>query len=143
VQRSRVLDLVGRDRLPDAQLQRALVAQPLPDAERAEPAVLVVHGRDPARHGDAHAFARGLDHLVLGGTHVLVAEVPGAFLAQHAGRLAVRIADDDAAAGLELAVRARERCGVEPEGVVVTRHQRRRRVAGDAVERLLRRLDRR
>src|SRR5919197_773932 len=40
MERRGVLDLVGRERLPDAQVQRTLVAQPLPDAERAEPAVL-------------------------------------------------------------------------------------------------------
>ena len=42
---------------------------------------------------------------------------------------------------LEVAVRARERGRVEPERVVVACHQRRRDVAGDRVERLLRRLD--
>src|SRR6185437_12187613 len=63
--RGGVLDLVGGDRLPDAQRQRALVAEPLPDAERAEPAVLVVHGGDAARNGDADALSRRLDHLVL------------------------------------------------------------------------------
>src|SRR6476619_8356430 len=33
---------VGRDRLPDAQAERALLVEPLPEAQRAEPAVLVV-----------------------------------------------------------------------------------------------------
>ena len=137
-----VLHLVGRDRLPDAQVQRALVAEPLPDAERAEPAVLVVNGRDPARHGDPHALPRGLDHLVLGRTDVAVAEVPGALLAQHAGRLALSVAHDDAAIDLQVAVRTRERGRVEPKGVVVAGHQGCRCVARDPVERLLRRLRR-
>ena len=62
---------------------------------------------------------------------------------EDAGRLAVLVAFDHAARDLEVAVRVGERRGVEPERVVVARHQRRGRVAGDLVERLLRRLCRR
>ena len=69
--------------------------------------------------------------------------MPGALLAQHTGRLAPLVADDDTALGLEVAVRVRQRRRVEPERVVVARHQRGRRVARHTVERLLRRLDRR
>src|SRR5207244_8556376 len=43
-----LLDLVVRQRLPDPQRQRRLGLEALPDAERAEPAVLVVAGRDRA-----------------------------------------------------------------------------------------------
>ena len=142
-ERRELVHLLGGDRLPHAQVQRAFLAEALPDAERAEPAVLVVDRGDAARDRDAHAFAGGLDHLVLGRPHVLVAEVPGALLAQHAGRLAALVADDDTALDLEVAVRVRERGRVQPERVVVAGDQRGRRVAGDAVERLLRRLGRR
>ena len=142
-ERLELVHLLGGDRLPHPQVQRPLLPESLPDAERAEPAVLVVDRGDAARDRDAHAFAGGLDHLVLGGPHVLVAEVPGALLAQDAGRLASLVADDDTAVDLEVAVRVGQCSRVQPEGVVVAGHQRRRRVAGDAVERLLRRLGRR
>ena len=72
-----------------------------------------------------------------------VTEVPGALLTEHAGRLTALVADDDTALHLEVAVRVRERRRVQPERVIVARHQSGRRVAGDAVERLLRRLRRR
>src|SRR2546422_5074727 len=88
VQVGELVHLVRRQRLPDAEAERAFLAQALPDTERAEPAVLVVHGRDPARNCDADAFACGLDQLVLGRPYVGVAEVPGAFLTEYAGRLA-------------------------------------------------------
>src|SRR5256885_9049731 len=57
-------------RLPDAEMERAFLAQALPNAERAEPAVLVVHGRDPARDRDADAVDRkstrlNSSHLVI------------------------------------------------------------------------------
>ena len=69
--------------------------------------------------------------------------MPGALLAEHTGRLAPLVTDDDAALDLEVAVRVRERRRVEPERVVVACHQRRRRFARHTVECLLRRLDRR
>ena len=40
--------LFGRKGLPDPQRQGALGFEPLPEAQRAEPAVLVVDGRDAA-----------------------------------------------------------------------------------------------
>ena len=43
---------LGRGRLPDAQRQRALLLELLPEADRAEPAVLVVEGSDAARRRD-------------------------------------------------------------------------------------------
>ena len=45
----RVDELVVRDRLPDAQCQLPALVELLPEAERAEPAVLVVHRGDAAR----------------------------------------------------------------------------------------------
>src|SRR5207237_1966442 len=50
VERGELFGLLRRQRLPHAQVERAFVAQPLPDAERAEPAVLVVHGGDTTRN---------------------------------------------------------------------------------------------
>jgi hypothetical protein len=100
-----------------------------------------VHGGDPARARDPDALAGGLDHLVLCRANVEVAEVPRALLAQHSGRLAALVAHDDAARDLEVAIRLSEGGRVEPERVVVTGHERRRRVARDPVEHVLRRLD--
>ena len=57
VQGGDLVHLLGGDGLPHAQVERALVAQALPDAERAEPAVLVVHGGDASADRDAHSFA--------------------------------------------------------------------------------------
>src|SRR5439155_2504837 len=59
--RGELVHLFRGQRLPDAEVERAFLAQALPDAERAEPAVLVVDGRDPARDRNADAVARGLD----------------------------------------------------------------------------------
>ena len=117
--------------------------QALEDPQRAQPAVLVVHGHDSAGQRERDRLARGVDHLVLGRADVGVAEVPGAFLAEDARRLAVLVPLDHAAGHLELGVGEGERRGVDPERVVVLGHQRDRHVAGDSVERLLRRLDRR
>ena len=135
--------MVPGERLPDPQVQRALVLEALEDAQRAEPAVLVVHGHDPAGQGERDRLAGGVHHLVLGRAHVGVAEVPRALLAEHARRLAVLVPLDDAAGDLELGVGEGERGRVDPERVVVLGHQRHGHVAGDGVECLLRRLDRR
>jgi len=143
VQVGELFDLFRRHRLPDAEVERAFLAEALPDAERSEPAVLVMDRRDPPRNCDADALARGLDQLVLGRPYVRVAEVPGAFLTEHAGRLAALVADDDTAFDLEVAVRVRERRRVQPKRVVVARRQGGRRVACNAVECFLRRLGRR
>ena len=134
------VEVVPGQRLPDPQLERALVLQALEDAQGAEPAVLVVHGDDAARERERDRLAAGVDHLVLGGPNVGVAEVPGALLAQDARRLAALVALDDTARHLELALHARERGRVEPERVVVLGHERHGDVARDCVERLLRRL---
>jgi hypothetical protein len=67
--------------------------------------------------------------------------MPGALLAQHAGRLALLVALDDSAGNLEVAVRVGEGGGVEPERVVVARHECGGNVAGDGVEVVLGRVD--
>ena len=131
------VEVVPGERLPDAQVQSTLVLEALEDAQRAEPAVLVVHGDDAARERERDRLAARLDHLVLGRPHVGVAEVPGALLAEHARRLALLVALDDAAGHLEVAVGLGQSRGVEPEGVVVLRHQCDGHVARDRVERLL------
>ena len=61
-------------------------------------------------------------------------EAPRRLLAEHAGRLAARVALDDAAVDLKVAVGSGERCRVEPQRVVVLGDQRGRRLAGDCVE---------
>src|SRR5207244_9753079 len=78
VERGELFDLLRRQRLPHAQVKRAFVAQPLPDAERAEPAVLVVHRGDAARNRDPDSLPRGVDHLFLRRPDVRVPEVPRA-----------------------------------------------------------------
>ena len=135
--------LLGRQRLPDAETERPFPLEPLPEAQRAEPAVLVVHGRDPARRGEADAGAHRRHVLVVGDVDVRVAEVPARLLAQDAGRLALLVELDDTAGDLQVAVRARQGGRVEPERMRVARHQRHRPVGYDLVQRLLGRLDRR
>ena len=134
-----VVEQVVRDRAPDAQRKIALVAQPLEDPGRAEPAVLVVNRPDAARVGQLDSSARRLDPLVLGREDVAVAEAPGRLLAEDAGRLAILVPLDDPTRDLEVAARRRERGRVEPDRVVVLRDHDRRRLARDLVERLLRR----
>ena len=112
----------------------------LEDPGRAEPAVLVVDRDHAAARRDAQALARRLDPLVLGHRREAGAELPGRLLAQNPRRLAVRVALDDAAVDLELAVREGERRRVEPERVVVLRPERGRGRPGHLVERFLRRL---
>ena len=99
------VEVVPGQRLPDAQAERSLVLEALEDAQRAEPAVLVVHGDDAARERERDRLAAGVDHLVLGRPDVGVAEVPRALLAQDARRLAALVALDDAARHLQLAPR--------------------------------------
>ncbi len=140
-ERARGVELLVRDRAPDAQREVPLVAEALEDPGRAEPAVLVVDRADAARVGELEPGPRRLDPLVLGREHVAVAEAPGRLLAQDPGRLARLVALDDAAVHVEVAAGGGERGRVEPGGVVVLRDQDRRRLAGDLVERLLRRLD--
>ena len=140
-ERGRRIELLVRDRAPHPQRQVALVAQPLEDPRRAEPAVLVVDRADAAGIGQLEPDPRRLDPLVLGREHVAVAEPPGRLLAQDARRLAVGVPFDDAAVDVEIAARGGERRGVEPDRVVVLRDQDRRPLAGDGVQQLLRRLD--
>ena len=64
--------------------------------------------------------------LLVGERHVALLEAPGGLLTQHAGRLAVRVALDDAAVDLEVATRERKRGAVQPQRVVVLGDHRRR-----------------
>ena len=90
-----------RQRLPDAQAERRPRAlEPLPEAQRAEPAVLVVHGGHAARGREPDPGAHRLDVLVVGRLDVAVAEVPARLLAQDAGRLAALVELDHAAGHL-------------------------------------------
>jgi len=133
--------VVVRERLPHPKRESAFSLELLEDGERTEPAVLVVNGDDAAGVREPDSLTRGVHHLVVSRTHVGVAEMPGAFLPQDAGRLALVIALDDSAGNLEVAVGVREGGGVEPERVVVARHERGGDVARDGVQGFLRRLD--
>ena len=135
--------MLGRKRLPDPQGEQPVVEQPLPEPRRSEPTVLVVESRDASRGRELQPVAHGLDELVVRGPEIQVAERPGRFLAEDARRLAALVDLDDAAVGLQVTVRLRQSGRVEPQRVVVTGHERRRRVSRDGVERLASRLDRR
>jgi hypothetical protein len=137
------VDVIMREGLPDAQGECTFALQLLEDRECTEPAVLVVHRDNAAGVREPDPVARGGDHLVVGRAHVDVAEMPGAFLTEHTGRLALLVALNDSARNLEVAVRAGERRRVQPERVVVARHEGGGDVARDRVQRLLGRLDRR
>ena len=137
-----LVGLLGRERLPDPQAERALVGEALPEAQGAEPAVLVVHRGHAPRGRELDPGAHRLDVLVVGRLDVAVAEVPARFLAQDAGRLAALVELDHAARDLQVAVCVGQGGGVQPDRVGVARHQRNRTVGGDRVERFLRRLDR-
>src|SRR5581483_9280701 len=80
------------------------------------------------------------ERLVVAGLRVRLAEVPRRLLAQDPGGLAALVDLDDAARHFQVAVRARERGRVEPGRVGVLREEEGRRVAGDGVESLTRRL---
>jgi hypothetical protein len=88
--------------------------EPLPEADRPQPAVLVVHGCHAARGGDAKPRAHRLDVLVVRDPEVALLESPGALLAKHARRLAPLVHLDHAALRLQVAVRGSERGRVEP-----------------------------
>ena len=133
--------MVVRKRLPHPQREGAFPLELLEDGERSEPAVLVVDRDDAAGVREPDSLARGVHHLLVRRPHVEVAEMPRAFLAQDAGRLALLVALDDAAGNLEVAVRPSEGRRVQPERVVVARHERGRDVARDRVQGFLRRLD--
>ena len=121
------LDLLGGRRLPDPQRQRLRLLEPPPEAERAEPAVLVVDGGDPARRGDLQPGAHRLDVDVVGNAEIALVEAPRRLLPQDARRLAALVALDHAALHLEVAAGERERRRVEPERVAVLGDQRRGR----------------
>ena len=129
-QPAEIVELVPRERLPDAHVELVRLEQALEHLERAEPAVLVVDRNDAARGGHPHPRARRLEHLVDGRAHVAVAEGPRRVLAQDAALL------DHSSRHLERPVGALERRAVHPERVVVLRHQRHRQVRHRAVERL-------
>ena len=82
------VEMLVRQRLPHAERERVVVAQPLPEARGAEPAVLVVHGRDAAGGRDAQPVPHRVDVLVVGDGEVAVAEVPRGLFAEDARRLA-------------------------------------------------------
>ena len=103
---------VGRKRLPDPQRQ---IVQGLPEAQRADPAVLVVDGRDAAGCRDAQSFAHRRDVVVVGDLEMAVAELPAGLLPQDAGGLAALVQLHHAAGDLEISVTARQPCRVEPE----------------------------
>ena len=136
----RAREAVRRDGLPDAEGEAVARRDPLEDPRRSQPAVLVVDRDDAAAGGDAQPVARRIDELVLGRHRDPSAELPRGLLADDSGRRAGLVALDDAAVHLEVALGPRERCGVEPGGVVVLREEERGCVARDRVERLRRRL---
>jgi hypothetical protein len=130
---------LGRSRLPDAKWKGALLLELLPQADGAEPAVLVVEGRHAPRRGDLDAGSHRLGVLLVRHVRESALELPRRLLVEDAGRVAALVANDDTAVDLEVAARERERRRVEPERVVVLRDQHRRAVAHDLVERLPRR----
>src|SRR6266508_4901144 len=119
------VETLVRQRLPHAHVEDAFAAQPLEEAEVAEPAVLVVHGRDAARDGEAETCAHRVQPLLVGDLREdeTAAELPRRLLAEDAARLAALVELDDAARYLQVAVRRRERRGVEPQRMSVFRHQ--------------------
>ena len=131
-----------RQRLPDAQAELPLRVELLPEPrDRRQPAVLVVDGGDAARGGEPQARAHRLQVLVVRRLDVALLEPPRRLLAR-ARRSARRAASSSTTppGTCRSPFAARQRRGVEPERVVVLREERRRHVAGDGVERLLRRL---
>jgi hypothetical protein len=140
---SQLLDPVGRERLPDAQRQRTDSRERVPVAERADPAVLVVDGRNSPRRCDFAPLAHRVDVLVGRDVDVSVAEAPARLFAEDARRLTALVALDDAAVHVELvAVRPGQRRRVDPQRVRVVGEQRDGHMTSDLVERFLRRLRR-
>ena len=89
---------------------------------------------DAALVGEPNAGPHRLEVLLVGPDHVPLLEPPRGLLAQHAGRLAGRVALDHAALDVEVASRQRQRSRVEPDRVVVLGDHRRREVARELVE---------
>ena len=58
-------DVVVRQGLPDAEREPALAGQALPEPQRPEPAVLVVHGGHSAGRGDPEPLPHRVHELVV------------------------------------------------------------------------------
>ena len=114
------VDVVVRERLPHPKREGAFSLELLEDGERTEPAVFVVDRDDAAGVGEPDSLTRGVHHLSVGRTHVDVAEMPGAFLPQDTGRLALVVALDDPAGNLGCR-RPGEGRRVQPERVETER----------------------
>jgi hypothetical protein len=99
-----------------------------------------VHRGDAAARGHAETGAHRLEVLVVADLDVQVAEAPRGLLAQHARRLAGRVALDDASVRLQITVRAREGGRVQPKRVGVAGEQRDGHVERHLVEHPPRRL---
>src|SRR5262249_42168924 len=120
--------------------QRTRRLELLPEPQRTDPAVLVVHGRDATRRRKLEAPPHGLDVLVVTDGEMALLEPPRRLLAEDPGRLTAGVALDDPALDLEVAACERKSGRVEPERVVVLREQRRGRLAGHLVQPCARRL---
>ncbi len=135
--------------LPHTQRQPVVRVQLLEERQSADPAVFVrdrgVDRSHSTRRGELQPFAHGSHRLALAvrRLHELLAEEPRRLLAQDARRLAALVDLHDAAFHAQVAVRVRKRRGVQPHRVTVARGESGRDVAGDRVEDLPRRLDRR
>ena len=93
----------------------------------------------PLRRRHAQALAHRLEVLLVRDVDVPIAEPPARLLAENARRLSASVALDDSAVDVQVAVGPRK-CGrVDPQGMRVVGKQRNRHLAGDLVERLLRR----
>ena len=113
---------IGRQRLPDANRDWSFGVEPLPEPQRAQPAVLVVDRGDAAGVRELDRPPHRLRVLVVGRLDVRIAEAPAGLLAQDAGRLATFVQLHDAAWNLQVAVRTGERGRIEPDRVRVARH---------------------
>src|SRR5439155_26789957 len=95
-ERTQRVDLLRGNRLPDPQRQCPHRLELLPEAQGAEPPVLLVDGRDPARGGEFQAAPHRLDIRFVGDGQIALSKAPGSLLAQDPGRLAGGVAPDDA-----------------------------------------------
>src|SRR5205814_648820 len=107
--------LVGGSGLPDAERQAAVLLELLPEADRSEPAVLVVQRCDPAGRRDPHTVAHRLDVLLVGHTRKAPLELPRCLLVEDARRRTALAADDDASLDLD-ADAACDPVAGDPEG---------------------------
>src|SRR5919108_5043736 len=113
--------------------------QRLPEAEGADPAVLVVDGRNAPRRRNAQPFAHRAQVLLVRRVDVAIPEAPARLLPQDPGRLPRGVALHHTAVDLEIAVRPRESSRVQPERVRVLREERDGNLARHRIEDLLRR----